>query len=83
MRPTYEVNAERTDAWWAITVSGLPEVFSQARRLDQVEGMAREAIALYLDASPDSFDVTVRQVPEAANQQVELETVGGDLPGRS
>ncbi|MFI7434449.1 hypothetical protein [Micromonospora haikouensis] len=34
-------------------------VFSQARRLDQVEGMAREAIALMLDIDPHSFDVEV------------------------
>lgn len=81
MRPTYTVNTERTDAWWAVTVSGLPGVFSQASRLDQVEGMAREAIALYLDASPDSFDVTVRQVPEDTNQHVEA--IGRGMPGRS
>ncbi|MEU3452396.1 hypothetical protein ABZ671_02140 [Micromonospora sp. NPDC006766] len=35
-------------------------VFSQARRLDQVEGMAREAIALMLDVDPHSFDVDVQ-----------------------
>ncbi|RIW40959.1 type II toxin-antitoxin system HicB family antitoxin [Micromonospora endophytica] len=35
-------------------------VFSQARRLDQVEEMAREAIALMLDVDPHSFDIEVQ-----------------------
>ncbi|MCX4387091.1 hypothetical protein OG777_09125 [Micromonospora peucetia] len=35
-------------------------VFSQARRLDQVEGMARDAIALMLDVDPHSFDIDVQ-----------------------
>ena len=65
MRPTYTVNAERTGTWWAITVSELPGVFSQARRLEQVETMARDAIAMYLESPKDTFDVAVRQVPEA------------------
>jgi predicted RNase H-like HicB family nuclease len=64
VRPTYTVNAERTGRWWAITVSELPGVFSQARRLDEVETMARDAIGLYLEAPKDTFDVAVQQVPD-------------------
>ncbi len=45
----YRVRAVRSGSWWAITVPELPGVFSQARRLDQVEAMAREAIAMMLD----------------------------------
>ena len=45
----YRVRAVRSGGWWAITVPELPGVFSQARRFDQVEAMAREAIALMLD----------------------------------
>lgn len=45
----YRVRAVRSGGWWAITVPELPGVFSQARRLDQVEPMAREAIAFLLD----------------------------------
>jgi hypothetical protein len=33
--------------------------FSQARRLDQVEGMAREVIGLMAQVPEDSFDVVV------------------------
>jgi len=39
-------------------------VFTQARRLDRVEFMARDAIALLLDVPPDSFDVTVTLATE-------------------
>jgi len=44
---TYTVVAERDDAgWWAVRIPELPGVLTQARRLDQVEGFAREAIEL-------------------------------------
>ena len=49
----------RTGGWWAIEVPEIPGVFSQARRLDRVEAMARDAIALMRDVDPMSFDVTV------------------------
>lgn len=61
MRPMYTVSAERYGDWWAITVEELPGVFSQARRLGQVEAMARDAISLLLDVGSDSFDLSVRE----------------------
>jgi predicted RNase H-like HicB family nuclease len=59
MRPTYKVAAVRSGRWWAIEVPELRGVFSQARRLDQVESMAREVIALMLNVPEDSFDIVV------------------------
>lgn len=59
MNPTYEVTAARHSRWWVIEVPYLAAVHSQARRLDQVESMAREAIEFHLQARGDSFDVTV------------------------
>ncbi len=61
MRSSYTVSAERNGEWWAITVDELRGVFSQARRLTQVESMARDAIALFLDVPADSFDLSVRE----------------------
>ncbi|HEY5245608.1 MAG TPA: type II toxin-antitoxin system HicB family antitoxin [Acidimicrobiales bacterium] len=55
----YVVKAERSGGWWALEVPEIPGVFSQARRLDQAEGMARDAIATMLDIAPDSFEVEV------------------------
>ena len=59
VKPTYKVSAVRSGHWWAIEVPELRGVFSQARRLDQVESMAREVIALMLEVPQDSFDVVV------------------------
>jgi predicted RNase H-like HicB family nuclease len=49
-----------TGGWWAIEVPELPAVFSQARRLEQVSAMARDAVAAFLDVSPDSVEIEVR-----------------------
>lgn len=70
VRPTYTAMAERDNGWWAIRVAELPGVFSQARRLDRVEAMARDAIATLLDTPPDSFDVAVREVLSDEARQV-------------
>jgi predicted RNase H-like HicB family nuclease len=61
----YTAECRRSGDWWAITVPELGNVFSQARRLDQVEDMARDAIALLLEVPADSFEVDVRpDVPD-------------------
>lgn len=58
---TYTVTATRSDGWWAIhaDVPGTI-VWTQARRLDQVEDVAREAISLALDVPEDSFALDVQ-----------------------
>jgi predicted RNase H-like HicB family nuclease len=64
MKKVYAVVARRSGGWWAISVPELKGVHSQARRLDQVDWMARDAIALFLDVPPDSFEVVVEpEVP--------------------
>ena len=65
-RPTYIATARRSGDWWAIEVPGVEGVHSQARRLDQVDSMAREAIALMLDVPEDSFDLIL--MPELDNE---------------
>lgn len=62
LRPAYRAVAERDGSWWAIRVRELRGVYSQARRLADVEAMARDAIALVLDIAPNSFDVSVEPV---------------------
>ena len=65
----HRVRAVRSGSWWAITVPELPGVFSQARRLDQVETMAREAIAMMLEVDADQvgrIEVDVVPPPRAA-----------------
>lgn len=69
LRPVYRAVAERDGSWWAIRVPDLRGVYSQARRLADVEAMVRDAIALVLDVAPDTFDVSVEPV------------LGGDAAG--
>ncbi len=38
-----EVHATRCDGWWAVSCSGIPGLFTQVRRLDQIEDMVRDA----------------------------------------
>ena len=57
--PTYTAVCERSGSWWAVSVPELRGVHTQARRLDQAEIMVREAIALMLEVSEDSFTVVV------------------------
>jgi hypothetical protein len=42
------------------TTLSVPGAVTQARRLDQVEAMAREVVSLLLEVTPDSFDLDVR-----------------------
>lgn len=55
----YTARVRRSGGWWAIDVPELPGVYSQARRLDRVEPMARDAIALFLDVDPATFEIRV------------------------
>ena len=68
---TYTVQARRSGGWWALTVPGLPGVHSQVRRLEQAEGMIRDAIALAFDVPPGSINVK-RPVPLVTPELDEL-----------
>jgi predicted RNase H-like HicB family nuclease len=59
-RPTYEVTAQRDGRWWLVRVPEIRGAITQARRLEQVEAMAREVVSLLLEVAPDSFDLDVR-----------------------
>ena len=71
----YRVVARRSGQWWAVTVPELRGVFTQARRLDQVAEMAREAVALYLDLAPGDVQIVVEPVlpDRAANSVTNLQ----------
>ena len=71
----YTVEAVRSGDWWAITVPDLRGVFSQARRLNQVEPTAREAIAMMLDIDESQvgpIDVQVQPPDEVVGLLDEL-----------
>lgn len=67
---TYTAVAERDSGWWIVTVPEL-DVVTQARRIDQIEHMARDLIAVWLEVEPDSFDVTIDvRIPDEWREQV-------------
>lgn len=70
VRPKYTAVAQRDGSWWAISVPEVDGIFSQARRLDRVEYMARDAISLMLEVPPDSFDVEVVENHDPPTQEV-------------
>jgi predicted RNase H-like HicB family nuclease len=68
---TYTAVCRRAGDWWAISVPEIKGVHTQARRLDQVEAMARDAIALFLNITPDTFAIEVRpEIPAEATEAV-------------
>ncbi len=73
----YQVRADRSGQWWSIEAS-VPRasVWTQARRIDQIEATVREAIALALDVTPDSFEINVHiEIPEDLRADVEIANV--------
>lgn len=52
-------HAERSGDWWALSVSEVRGLHSQAKRLDRADAMNREAAALYFDLGKEEIDVTV------------------------
>lgn len=56
---TYQVITGHKGKWWWIEIPGVPGGFSQAKTYREVEGMAREVIALLRDVEPDSFTVEI------------------------
>lgn len=61
---------QRSDGWWAVEVPDIPGLFTQARRLDQVEAMVRDAahtLGVEVDAvsvEPRIDDATARMLDE-------------------
>ncbi len=67
---TYTVRAERSGHWWALEAPAVPGLYSQARRLDQAEEMARDALSAMLEVPPDSFEVEIVPVLSPGTEQV-------------
>lgn len=63
----------RSDGWWAISVDEMPGLFTQARRLDQVADMVRDAASLL---GVDMGTVEVQPVLDSDSQRMleELES---------
>lgn len=56
---TFTAHCTRAGGWWAISVPDADGLWTQAKRLDQAEDMAREAIGAVLDLDDDDIEVRV------------------------
>lgn len=78
MSKTYTATASRDGRWWLVRIPGLgndPEdgLYTQARNLAEVEPMARDLIALWLEVPQDSVNVLVQVVlPATVSHHLEL-----------
>jgi len=52
-------HATRTGEWWAVQVDEVPGLFTQAKRLDQVPAMVRDAAASMLGPVESAFEVAI------------------------
>lgn len=64
--------ATRTGDWWAIEIADAPggPFHTQTRRLDQVEAMVKDGVALMTGVPEDTIEVTV--VPKLPQRDAEL-----------
>jgi predicted XRE-type DNA-binding protein len=66
----FKVMAHRSEGWWALEVTGddLPyPAFTQARRLDQAEGVVRDLLALHFGTREDAVgQIKIMPVLDAA-----------------
>jgi predicted RNase H-like HicB family nuclease len=54
--------ATRSAGWWAIEVPEIPGLYTQVRRLDQVESMVKDAVTLMTGQALEVIDVAVEPV---------------------
>lgn len=62
-KTTVIADAEWEDGWWIVTARGYNDVFTQARRLDQVPGYVAEVLHLMHGVPVESVEVTVEAQP--------------------
>lgn len=61
---TYTAHATRCEGWWAVEVVEVPGLFTQAKRLDQIPEMVRDALELFPELEPAPANAQVIVVPE-------------------
>lgn len=79
---TYEVTVRREGRWWLVEVPAL-DGLTQARRLDEVEQMAREYIAVSTDVPLSKVDVEVSGIEAGGQDLLEAKTLVNGLRRRA
>ena len=72
----------RSEGWWAISVEEIPGLFTQARRLDQVANMVRDAASL-LGVEVDAVEVLPVLDSDSQRMLEELETARREAGGEA
>ena len=67
----------RNNGWWAISVDEIPGLFSQARRLDQVDAMVRDAASM-LGCEVENVEIVPILDADAQEMLEELEQTRRD-----
>ena len=75
---SYEVTVTREGRWWMVEIPGL-DGLTQARRLDEVERMAREYIAVTLDLPISQVSVAISGIDVAGQDVLETKSLVDDL----
>ena len=71
----FAVEIYRDGKWWMADIPAL-DLLTQSRRLAAIETATREAIAVTLDTSPDSFDVEMSIRPIG---DIDVETIRTEI----
>ena len=86
---TYRVDVVRDEGWW-IMHARIPRtiIYSQAKRVDDVEPMIRDAIAGVLDVDPESFAIELifdldADVLDQVNRAREASTEAAEVQERA
>ena len=84
--------AERSGNWWAVEVPEIPGLFTQARRLDQIDGMVRDAARMLgrevgmVTVDPKLSEEDERMIDEllaARREATEARAKASRLPARA
>lgn len=80
--------AQRSGSWWAVEVPEIPGLFTQAKRLDQVTEMVRDAAAALTGKPETDFDVMITvhingQVDRVVNAAKETAKILTDLQAKA
>ena len=57
IKTTYKANVTKDGLFWFIQLPSLENVFTQARNVDEIESMTRDAISIVLEIPADAFDL--------------------------
>ncbi|WP_427890842.1 hypothetical protein ACQHIV_01330 [Kribbella sp. GL6] len=79
---TYEVSVRREGRWWMVAVPAL-DGLTQARRLDEVERMAREYVAVSTDVPLSKVAVEVTGIEAGGQDLLEAKTLVEGLRRRA